>query len=338
MKYLMPSKAVSVNKRGFTLVELLVVIAIIGILVGLLLPAVQAAREAARRMQCSNNLKQLGLSLHNYHDANRGFPTQVNYGPGRAPYTTPYHHTWMTGLLPYIEQTALYSTIDFSRPAWGQEFIRQSIPSFQCPSDVAFTVVKNAHEGMAPTSYGGSEGFHWHPEAHINYTFGEQVSGDCSGLFTVTKWNKMGSIMDGTSNSIAISETDTMGHGGGAILTSGSGARRSTGNVYRVAFVGLPHAGWGANESGNNAVRADGSANASGTFFRNGPSTFTPSYLAAWGPNAEWHGPSSYHTGGVQSVFCDGSVSFISEGIDMGAWIKLNGIADGNVINGDPRN
>lgn len=315
------------------------VIAIIGILVGLLLPAVQAAREAARRMQCSNNLKQLGLALHNYHDANRGFPTQVNYGPGRAPYTTPYHHTWMTGLLPYIEQNALYSTINFALPAWGQPFINQTIPSFQCPSDSAFSDVKGAHEGMAPTSYGGSEGYHWHPQANLDYTFGERVNGELSGLFTVTKWNKMGSITDGTSNTIAIAETDGAGHGGGPIRSSGSGVRRSGNNrIYRVAFVGLPHAGWGGNESGQNTVRADGSGQSSGTWFRSGPHTFTPSYLAAWGPNAEWHGPSSFHTGGVQTVFCDGSVAFLSEGVDMGAWLKLNAIADGNTINGDPRN
>src|SRR5262245_37386279 len=89
---------------GFTLVELLVVIAIIGVLVALLLPAVQAAREAARRMQCTNNLRQLGLALHNYHDVNQWFP--LNYRPVAA---GPY--SWMQAILPYIEQQNLYSQL-----------------------------------------------------------------------------------------------------------------------------------------------------------------------------------------------------------------------------------
>jgi prepilin-type N-terminal cleavage/methylation domain-containing protein len=101
------------NQRGFTLVELLVVIAIIGILVGLLLPAVQAAREAARRMSCGSNIRQVALALQNYESAFKRFPTSVNYGPGRGPYTTPYHHTWLTAILPQMEQTNAYNNIDF---------------------------------------------------------------------------------------------------------------------------------------------------------------------------------------------------------------------------------
>lgn len=329
--------------QGFTLVELLVVIAIIGILVGLLLPAVQAAREAARRMQCSNNLKQFGIALHNYHDSHRGFPTQVNYGPGRAPFTRPYHHTWMTGMLPYIEQGPLYNTVDFTLPAWGQAFLTQSVPTFRCPSDAGFDRVKDAHERMAPTSYGGSEGYHWHPSASVNQpSLGEGFSGDGNGLFTVTRWHKIGSITDGTSNTIAVAETDTVTHDGGAGLTSGSGLRKTSGFVYRVAFVGLPHTnGWGANEGGPspaNTVNVDGNGAKNPGWFRSDPFTMTPSYIAHWGPNASRNGPSSFHTGGVQATFCDGSVAFISESIDMGAWLKLNAIADGNVIKNDPRN
>src|ERR671912_555830 len=105
-----------VRRRGFTLVELLVVIAIIGILVALLLPAVQAAREAARRMQCGNNLKQLGLALHNYHDTFKVFPPALlNSGHVSAGYVTanfpegPRNHSGHLFLLPFIEQTTLHS-------------------------------------------------------------------------------------------------------------------------------------------------------------------------------------------------------------------------------------
>ena len=96
--------------RGFTLVELLVVIAIIGILVGLLLPAVQAAREAARRMQCSNNLKQIGLALHNYHDANNKFPQG---------FTRFHSWGWAVRILPYIEQSSLFNKLASDSGNWG---------------------------------------------------------------------------------------------------------------------------------------------------------------------------------------------------------------------------
>jgi len=116
------------NVRAFTLVELLVVIAIIGILIALLLPAVQAAREAARRISCTNNLKQIGLSFHNYHDAHKGFPPgnifqQYIYDdPGTHKWGWGYTYCGMMGwpafLLPYMEQTALYDLIDFNHPAY----------------------------------------------------------------------------------------------------------------------------------------------------------------------------------------------------------------------------
>jgi len=109
---------VSFKRRAFTLVELLVVIAIIGILIALLLPAVQAAREAARRSQCTNNLKQIGLALHNYHDVQRSFPLGAYTGVGPV-----YGHlsgtNWRTEILPYLEQGALYSKLTFDGSAFS---------------------------------------------------------------------------------------------------------------------------------------------------------------------------------------------------------------------------
>jgi len=123
---------------GFTLVELLVVIAIIGILVGLLLPAVQAAREAARRMQCSNNLKQIGLALHNYESAFRVWPSQSS-GPTQGRNFNARRGSWFTGILPYLEQDGVFKSFDEKAHWHAPENVAAAsakVPSFQCPSAI----------------------------------------------------------------------------------------------------------------------------------------------------------------------------------------------------------
>jgi prepilin-type N-terminal cleavage/methylation domain-containing protein len=115
--------------RGFTLIELLVVIAIIGVLIALLLPAVQAAREAARRTQCTNNFKQMGIAMHNYHDSQGSLPI------GRQ---DAQRRTWAMSILPYLEQGNLFGAINFSQPFYERAnttVIRSQISGFQCPSD-----------------------------------------------------------------------------------------------------------------------------------------------------------------------------------------------------------
>src|SRR5690349_22458600 len=113
----MPIHGAAPVRRAFTLVELLVVIAIIGILVALLLPAVQSAREAARRMQCQNNLKQLGLALHNYHDTNQSFPPCMSFDKDVSDISnTPnYRANWVIRILPFCEQQNLYNAFDFTQ-------------------------------------------------------------------------------------------------------------------------------------------------------------------------------------------------------------------------------
>ncbi|HTN76050.1 MAG TPA: DUF1559 domain-containing protein [Pirellulaceae bacterium] len=142
--------------RGFTLVELLVVIAIIGVLVALLLPAVQSAREAARRMQCGNNLKQLGLALHTYHDVHQTFP------PGAFWYgaSTENRGSILIQLLPYIEQQNLYNTFDFTKVVDdqvlpnGQKLGATIVPTYRCPSDNNSTLLN----GLAIHNYAASKG------------------------------------------------------------------------------------------------------------------------------------------------------------------------------------
>lgn len=325
----------SLTRRGFTLVELLVVIAIIGILVALLLPAIQAAREAARRSQCSNNAKQIGLALQNYHDTHKSFPPGVIWGPGVAPYTLPYHHTWNVMLLPFLEQESLYNTIDMRLPIWGQTVVSTNVPTLRCPSDQRELVSET--QNIAVTNYPGTEGYHWHPTANITNvapwnTFGDPFNQDCSlnGVFTVTRTAKMSHVTDGTSNTIIFAEADSMGYGGGAIRTCGSGLRRTGTPVFHSAFVGTATNGWGANETGANAVSPDGSAKTNGTWFRN--HSFTPTYIAAWGPNSSWQGPSSYHPGGIHVGMVDASVGFVTDSIDYGTWAKLNAMADRHTV------
>src|SRR5262245_47588566 len=160
------------TSQGFTLIELLVVIAIIAVLVALLLPAVQQAREAARRSQCKNNLKQIGLAMHNYHEMASSFPPETIWsfdptGTGTGPNKQPRNYTWLVMLLPYLDQAPLYNAINFSLPIWGQMAAGKSIagtqlPILACPSDPAVVWMQGASRGpFGVTCYSGSEGYDW---------------------------------------------------------------------------------------------------------------------------------------------------------------------------------
>ncbi|MEZ6136173.1 MAG: DUF1559 domain-containing protein [Pirellulaceae bacterium] len=339
-------------RSAFTLVELLVVIAIIGILVGLLLPAVQSAREAARRMSCSNNLKQVGLALQNYHSAHKKFPPQAIWGPGKAPHTKAYHHTWNVMILPFIEQQGFYDSINKRLPIWGQltdpsdpsssPLISTQIPTLRCPSDSGRWDVEETH-GIAVTNYAGSEGYHWWDTAETPANWSSSQGedkfvrpGDASGVFTVTKTRRLSDITDGSSNTVLVAEKDSMGFGGGPFGTTGTGLPRTGTPVFCSAFVATAASGWAANERDLVVTHVDGSPRTGGGWFRD--HAFTPTFLTAWGINTEWPGASSLHMGGgLQATFGDGSVHFLSEQMDYLTWVKLNAIKDNNKMI-DPRN
>ncbi len=298
------------KQMGFTLVELLVVIAIIGILVGLLLPAVQAAREAARRMQCSNNLKQHGLGLLNYESTYKRFPIGFR---DTAPTNAMLYDggwSWATAMLPFIEQTAMYNRLDLRFHPYGtgedpagnnSAACAISLPTFRCPSDISpLTAANNggnaAGNGIAAiaiSSYCGVLGSfdgQWC-----------QVSGSTNiagvrnhGLLVVNDSRRMANVTDGSSNVLAVGEVSWRP----LINSEGSVRQFILGNVTTGGGPLCTNSG-PANNGPHLHLRAT-------RHKLNGPQDTGEKQKA-------FH---SYHTGGANFVYVDGSVHFISENIE----------------------
>ncbi|MFO1064462.1 MAG: DUF1559 domain-containing protein [Pirellulales bacterium] len=296
------------KSTAFTLVELLVVIAIIGILVGLLLPAVQQAREAARRMSCSNNLKQLALSLHNYESAYKKFP--IGFRDTVATNVLAYDGgwSWAASILPYIEQTAIYNAIDLRYHPYGTgsdpagkntAACAVVISTFRCPSDLSPTTAANnggnanGTAALAVSSYCGV----------IGSFDGEwcQVSGSTNvrgarnhGLLVVNESRTMAAVTDGTSNTIAIGEVSWRP----LVSSEGSDRQFVLGNITTAGGPLCTNSG-PANNGAHLHLRAT-------RHKLNGPQATGEKQKA-------FH---SYHTGGAQFGFVDGSVRFISDSIE----------------------
>ncbi len=315
-------------QRGFTLIELLVVIAIIAILIALLLPAVQQAREAARRTQCRNNLKQLGLALHNYHDNYNRFPSQgyyaANVGTAASPVWAPRNHTWCSMILPYIDQGPLYNNTNFALPVWAQPsglptanqaIVSAQLPAFRCPSDAGVGDPPGSNRNIAITNYSAAEGYHWWNES----------TSTIGGIFTGPQHTKMGDIIDGTSNTIAVGETSGLGHKNGPQNTTGTGILRvGLGEaVPRSAFVASTFTGAVYQGDNGNWKHPDGS-NIGGWFLGGGPHHYAPIFMYAWGINTEWPGAGSLHTGGAHFLMADGTVKFISQNISFQVYGNAN--------------
>ena len=342
------------RSAGFTLVELLVVIAIIGILIALLLPAVQAAREAARRSQCSNNMKQIGLALHNYADAHKCFPPNLVAAynvPGTGTYQA-YHHTWLTKILPFLEGRAIYDSMDTRLPSWNAAagvpypFAQKQVSTLMCPSDSGFTDPSQTW-GAAFTAYSANEAYQWWGESSdggLNGNDGNVASWfpwitsypeiwgrDFSGVFPNNKTCRLADISDGTSNVLAVLETNSFsfkpatgwnrfGNGGGV-------PRQSAGEaVFRAAFVGVA---WCCNVTNGGAwPDADGTPRHA-TWIKAGPHMMRPAYWFDYGFNTEWPGASGLHPGMINGLLCDGSVRGLSESLEYVTYVKLNGRRDG---------
>src|SRR4051812_4699207 len=195
-------------RSAFTLIELLVVIAIIAVLIGLLLPAVQKVREAAARVKCQNNLKQLGIALHNYEGVTGKWPPLY---PGTAPGSTAfnYKYTWsvLAQLNPYLEQTNIYNTMDLTQPMYdaanqittqNRSAVVQKVSLFLCPSDRGMPV-SSAYgvTDMGPTNYVACHG-----SGASGGGYGSPIAGD--GIFPAVNGVRITDITDGTSNTAAM--------------------------------------------------------------------------------------------------------------------------------------
>ena len=338
--------------QGFTLVELLVVIAIIGILVALLLPAVQAAREAARRMSCGNNLKQIALAIHNYHDVYKVYPTlragqlilggsqpfgsaQVSY-PGCPTWFNSSGWSWRALILPFVEQQNLNDTINYNRirdttcyVGDGQPLFKGTrdpntvrIPTYECPSESWALSGNNA-----PTNYAGIWGMTANPFLPV-------ASLSLTGIFGNTSQNGgqafgVANVPDGTANTVMVGEVYR-----GVPFWEINGARA------RLDFTGTRCDRWivetgfcGADTSvpPNTAMRVQNKAAcpapvpSPNAVPDNSPANMTCPDLVDWvdnhnNGNRGRRPISSRHPGGAQAAFADGSVKFVTETVDRTVW------------------
>jgi prepilin-type N-terminal cleavage/methylation domain-containing protein len=351
----MSSLSVS-RRRGFTLIELLVVIAIIAILIALLLPAVQQAREAARRSQCQNNLKQIGLALHNYESTYTTFPPGTRGGRTWAQVGVKDGTNWRTSILPYLDQAPVFNQLDFSasfgagttaavayiggngQPSSNAVLSGLVVPAYLCPSSAleVFPVdyinntggagnFNNPGRGMG-IQYVGIQGaartFDWQPTGDDGRNFDCGHGYSCvQGMLPVNENKRIRDAIDGTSNTILVAEQSGLS----GTSNGGRGSNR-TSNYY---------GGWAG-------ARQNWAPNSTCT--QSSDQWQTGTTCVRWAPNSKIEHAgnghpyrnnttlNSFHTGGLFVLLADGSVRFISDNIDFQNLKKLSMRDDGQPL------
>jgi prepilin-type N-terminal cleavage/methylation domain-containing protein/prepilin-type processing-associated H-X9-DG protein len=317
------------KRHGFTLVELLVVIAIIGILIALLLPAVQAAREAARRMQCSNHLHQLGVGLHNYLNTHNGtFPMNRT---GK----TLQNWSALAMISPYVEQTNMYNRLDFRGYPYttttgagttvdagtNQDVAKIMVDVYQCPSDPGGVINS---DGLAPTNYLFNVGSGLVNNGSISVSTTGLVP---DGIAYQASAVRIGDILDGTSNTVAIGESTK---GLGIDLAPFRDVRRQ--HIRSSSF--FPACNATATDNVWYGDRCDkwvsGSYPYAAMTFYYPPNSTQADCMNGMSTQARM-APRSYHPGGANNLFCDGHVAFLADTLNQSTIQALASRASGEV-------
>jgi prepilin-type N-terminal cleavage/methylation domain-containing protein/prepilin-type processing-associated H-X9-DG protein len=339
----------SKTQRAFSLIELLVVIAIVAILIALILPAVQQAREAARRTQCKNHLKQIGLSMHNYHDVHRTFPPgrmrSLVDGNGRC--FSAYAH-----LLPHLEAASLFAQIDFNAdpddPAANGLVLGQTIPFFLCPSDSYRILQSNIVDGVIVNS-----AVHNYPlNTGTTYPLSPRNPGGVpvTGVFFENSRVRLADLTDGSGSTVCVSETikaeggpsiwDGVSRTNGFVLTAGN--NNSTNGPELTNYSSQCHGAglqlqqtrgsrWLYGAPGHSMYNHMRTPNDPDVDCRGGlPHSIRTNYW--WDRLSLNVAARSRHTGGVNALFCDGHVQFISNSIDRATWEALGSRGNGEIV------
>ncbi|NLX99160.1 MAG: DUF1559 domain-containing protein [Rhodopirellula sp.] len=323
------------SRRGFTLVELLVVIAIIGILIALLLPAVQAAREAARRSQCTNNLKQIGLALHNYHDTFRAFPLGSRSHPSLTPRNS-FGTNWRASILAFLEQQTLFEKLNFESGGFagtgagvfsnGNQILSGTLVSvYKCPSSTSAPFdadrgTTNPQNSMMH-EYVGIAGAYPDPAGRANVCKQSARGMVCrSGILLANENRGIHHATDGTSNVILVAEQSGL-----------VGNERIRAN-YGGGWTGT------AADPGNPVYTVD-TMPASHNFYHTGLSVIrwainSPTYVVGSSDQSYMTNTilNSFHPGGINATLADGSVRFLSATIEMEILRRLGSADDRQTV------